>query len=360
MNFEKTDRQLFVELFGPLVGLEDEWRAQGASEDEVHLKAFGFDTIYRYHVNVNTGLSGGVKERILEENDDYMIRLDRFGRRVKLCKGVATIPLPLEYPVSDMDSWLKIKEWFECRPERLSKTWKEDALAARNSGAVIVASIPGGFDLPRQLLGEERLCLACYEQPELIHEILNTVGRTAEQVLDEVSSITPIDVLSIHEDMAGKSGCLFGPVQIEEFISPYYRRICDLLSARGTCIFQQDSDGNMNTVIPAFLDTGLTCMYPMEPAAGMDIVQVRNEYSKNLKMMGGIDKHVLRKSQTDILKELEYKMQPAMQTGGMIFGLDHRIPNSTPIENYRFYVQKAREILGLEPDPEPGWKRSAF
>ena len=28
-NFEFTGRELFCELFGPLVGLDDEWRSQG-------------------------------------------------------------------------------------------------------------------------------------------------------------------------------------------------------------------------------------------------------------------------------------------------------------------------------------------
>ena len=48
-----------------------------------------------------------------------------------------------------------------------------------------------------------------------------------------------------------------------------------------------------------------------------------------------------------------------MQTSGTIFGLDHRIPNGTPIEKYRFYVKTARDILGLDPNPAPGWQRMA-
>ena len=49
-----------------------------------------------------------------------------------------------------------------------------------------------------------------------------------------------------------------------------------------------------------------------------------------------------------------------MRTGGMVFGLDHRIPNGTPLANYRYYVRTAREMLGLEPNGEPGWQRMAF
>lgn len=99
---------------------------------------------------------------------------------------------------------------------------------------------------------------------------------------------------------------------------------------------------------------------PMEPAAGMDIVEVRKTHGKQLAMLGGIDKHELRKDRESIRAELEYKLQPAMRDGGMVFGLDHRIPNGTPLEAYRYYVKTAREILGLDPVGVPGWNRMAF
>jgi uroporphyrinogen-III decarboxylase len=98
----------------------------------------------------------------------------------------------------------------------------------------------------------------------------------------------------------------------------------------------------------------------MEPAAGMDVIALRKTYGKRLAMLGGIDKHVLRQDVAAIRRELEYKLQPLMRAGGMVFGLDHRIPNGTPLEHYRTYVRTAREILGLDPDPAPGWARMAF
>ncbi len=197
-------------------------------------------------------------------------------------------------------------------------------------------------------MGEEALCIAYYEQPELIHDILDTIGETAFKVLDRVSATVQVDLLSVHEDMAGKSGSLAGPKQIGEFIGPYYRRIWNMLAERGARLFDQDSDGDMNAVIPAFLDAGVNCMHPMEPAANMDIVEIREQYGARLAFCGGIDKHVLRKSQSEIVAELEYKIPPMVATGGCVLALDHRIPNGTPLEHYRFYVQKAWEIVDRE------------
>ena len=116
----------------------------------------------------------------------------------------------------------------------------------------------------------------------------------------------------------------------------------------------------MNAVLPVFLDTGLTCSYPMEPAVGMDIVELRKTYGTRLAMLGGIIKHVLRQGREAIRAELDYKLQPMMRSGGMVFGLDHRILNGTPLAEYRYYVKTAREILGLDPVPMPGWSRMAF
>jgi hypothetical protein len=35
-------------------------------------------------------------------------------------------------------------------------------------------------------------------------------------------------------------------------------------------------------------------------------------------------------------------------TGGCVLGLDHRIPNGTRLGNYRFYIERAWEILDRE------------
>ena len=153
---------------------------------------------------------------------------------------------------------------------------------------------------------------------------------------------------SQHEDMAGKSGPLASPTHVREFIAPYYRRIWDLLHERGARLFDQDSDGDMNPVLDAFLDAGVNCMHPMEPAANMDIVKIREKYGKRLAFYGGLDKHVIRRSKAEIVRELETKIPPMVRTGGCVIALDHRIPNGTPLENYRFYIKKAWEIINRE------------
>lgn len=348
LTFVTNDRPLFTEIFGPIIGLKEEWEAQGASPEELDFSAFPYRCETRAGIPITTGRMGGHTPTVIEETDDHILSRDELGRTMKLSKGVATLPLPLDHPVKNMDDWLKIKPWYTFSENRFGKNWEAIAHNHLQNQHVLCAHIPGGFDEPRQLMGEEALCIAYYEQPELIHDMLHTMAETAVQVLDRVIQKVQIDLLGVHEDMAGKSGPLAGPRQVAEFIAPYYRRVWDMLQERGTRLFDQDSDGDMNAVIPAFLKAGINLMHPMEPAANMDIVKIREQYGTQLAFYGGIDKHIIRRSQDDIVAELEYKIPPMINTGGCVLGLDHRIPNGTPLENYRFYIQKVWEIIERE------------
>ena len=352
---------MFCELFGPLLPLEAEWRRQGASEKEISMVAFDWDYVLKTELAVNTGAMTGLADVILEDNDEITLLIDSKGRKSKLIKQSATIPLPLEFPVETMDDWLKIKHWYTFREDRVDReALKRQKAELYDNGYLTIFGIPGGFDEPRQLLGEEGLCIACYDEPEMIEDMMETFTDTALKVLERVGDVVPIDNLIVHEDMAGKSGPLIGPNLVKEFVSPYYSKVWEAAKSYGAKLFSQDSDGNMNPLIDVFMECGVNCFYPLEPAAGMDMVALRQKYGKKLYMKGGIDKHALRKDKEAIRAELEYKMSTPMLGGGTIFALDHRIPNGVSIENYRYYVNLGREMLGLEPIREEGWMRMAF
>ncbi|MHC4985412.1 MAG: uroporphyrinogen decarboxylase family protein [Planctomycetota bacterium] len=348
MTFQGGGRPLFTELFGPLVGLKEEWADQGATEAELDFTAFTYRAPLIGHLPVRTGWLGPDRYESVEETDEHHLYRDHLGRLMKLCKGAATIALPLDYPAKTMDDWLAIKSEFEFTDERLAADWRKVAADYLADGRAIMVDIPGAFSVPRDLMGDEAVCLAYYDQPELIRDMIDTFCDTACRVLDAVSREVQVDILFVHEDMAGKSGPLAGPEQIHDLFAPYYRKVWDMLGDRGARLFEQDSDGDMRPVIDAFLDAGINVMFPCEPAAGMDIVQLREQYGRRLAFSGGIDKHVLRRSREEIVAELEYKIPPMVATGGCVLGLDHRIPNGTPLANYRFYLAKAWEIIDRE------------
>jgi hypothetical protein len=270
MHNEYTGNEMFSELFGPLYQLEAEWRLQGASEEEINMTAFDWDYVLKCGLPVNTGAITGIKPAVIEDKNEYIISSDNYGRKTKLFKRSATIALPLSHPVVCMDDWLKVKHWYEFNENRINTEELKHTAELRDHGYLVIAGIPGGFDEPRQLMGEAELCCAYYDQPEMIHDILTVIADTCVKCFERALEYCKIDCLCVHEDLAGKSGSLIGPNIINEFIKPYYRKIWDPLASSGCTMFSQDSDGNINTVIDTFLDCGLTTFYPFEPMAGMD------------------------------------------------------------------------------------------
>ena len=182
--------------------------------------------------------------RLIEDTDRYRVEHDYLGRLTKLCKGTATVPLPLEFPVKGPDDWLRLKRHFEFDERRIEQAAIDRAIELQKSGTMVRAEIPGGWDMARELMGEEEACLAYYTQPDLMHDILATLRETSVKVLERVTEQIVIDQLYVHEDMAGKSGPLIGPQQVSEFLAPYYRaagtwyrpaaRGCSIRTATGT------------------------------------------------------------------------------------------------------------------------------
>lgn len=360
MSGRAASRPMLVELFGPLVGLEEEWRAQGASEDETQLTAFGFDFLRRHEIEVQSGYWPPQDEVVLEDTAEDLIFRDAMGRTMRLCKAMATIALPLDFPIESEADWTRIKSRYQFHPGRFAEGWADRAVAAREDGALITTRIVGGYSQIRELMGDDKACIAFLLQPDLIRDMLETFRELNHQVLSRIVDKVAVDQLSVGEDFAGKSGPLIGPVIVDEFVGPYYHAAWSEVVPAGAEIFQLDSDGNIRPIIDALMRGGVNSIMPIEPVAGMDTVDLRREYGHRLRLVGGIDKHVVRQSRGAIDAELKHKLQPLMRDGGVIFGLDHRIPNGTPIDLYRYYVKRSRQILGLEPDPESGWARMAF
>ena len=109
-----------------------------------------------------------------------------------------------------------------------------------------------------------------------------------------------------------------------------------------------DSDGNIENLIPLWIESGVDGLYPMEVQAGMDVAKIRNRYP-DLLMAGGIDKMALSKSKKDIDKELE-KAEAVLKTGGYIPFVDHVVPPEVSWENFKYYRNNINNLIDKYKD----------
>ncbi len=136
---------------------------------------------------------------------------------------------------------------------------------------------------------------------------------------------------------------MISPDMVKEFLAPYIKRVADFLKERGVNIVLLDTDGDCNSIIPIFIEAGVTGMYPFEVHCGMDIVKVREQYPK-LQMLGGIPKSEIAKGKQRIDEILE-PVEKVLKTGGYIPFGDHFIPPDVDFDNFSYYRNKLNKLI---------------
>ena len=99
-------------------------------------------------------------------------------------------------------------------------------------------------------------------------------GFLIETFREAVENIK-IDYAVFNEDLAYKHGPAISPKIFEEFILPHYKKVTSFLRSHRIDIIAMDSDGNFEVLIPLLLEGGINCLEPLEVAAGMDAVVLR-------------------------------------------------------------------------------------
>lgn len=195
----------------------------------------------------------------------------------------------------------------------------------------------GFFGSLRNMLGVQNLCMAFYDQPRLIERMMAERADRMIEITAEVLKFTRFEVFWFWEDMAYNGGPLVGPALFRKFAFPHYRRVCDWLRSQGVKHIGLDSDGDIRTLIPLWLDVGIDHLWPFEMQSGMDVVAVRREYGRRLGIVGGIDKRVLARG-GDVMRREVDRVMPLVEQGGYIPELDHSVPPDVSWANFCDYI----------------------
>ncbi len=350
MHFEPVDRAPLWEN-GPWSSALRRWQREGLGEGNRPPQFAECEN--KTQCGVDLWMRPRYEQRVISEDDESITKVSDRGVVMRTFKSPDIISMPehIEYPVKTRADWEELKKRFDpSDPARFPANWEERCKKWRKSGPVLIFQAPRSpslFGFIRELMGPERTLYAFYDEPELIHDMMEFNTEFILNLLPRVLDEAPMTALFFWEDMCYRNGPLISPGMFREFMMPRYRRITDLARSKGIDLSFVDSDGNVEELIPLWIESGITGVYPMEVAAGMDVVKLRQEYGKDLLMTGGIDKRVLARDKKAIDEELEAKI-PLTEQGGYISHIDHAIPHDVPYENFVYYWEKKKALLGIQ------------
>ncbi len=347
---ESVDRKPLFFYFGPWGETIERWRREGAKIED---GPEGFQRAFRLDRGIailplNQGYAPAFEEAILEDRGDRVLFRDGRGITQLIRRDGASIPQFLDFPVRCREDWLRLKRerLDPDAPGRLPEDFDEWVKRAQAGHAALqLGQYPYGlFGTLRDMIGAETLLTWFYDEPELIHEMMDGLTDLWLELYGRVVRRVRVDVIHIWEDMSGKTGSLISPRMVREFMCPNYRRIRDFADRHDIPIVALDTDGNCTELIPPFMDAGINLIMPFEVQAGMDVCRVAKEYP-DLCVMGGFDKRALWTGKEAIDREVE-RIRPMFDAGVKYFvAPDHLIPPEVSLENFTYFLDRVRPLL---------------
>jgi len=350
MRFQPTDRAPLFE-WGPWKSTLRRWQREALGEDGTPPQLDECDA--QLQCGVDLWLLPRFERVLLHEDERTITERTELGqvRRTFKDPDITSMPHHISFPVKSRADWEEIKGRFDpADPRRFPDDWAARCEEWRREEPVLLFQgprTPSLFGTVRELMGPEGALCAFCDDPGLVHEIMETYTDLIVELLPRVLEDCPITTVYLWEDMCYRSGPLISPAMFREFMIPQYRRITELARSRGIDAIFVDSDGNIEELIPLWLEAGVNGVYPLEVAAGMDAAALRRRYGRDLLMTGNIDKRVLARDRRAIDRELEAKL-PLAEQGGFIPHLDHGIPHDVPYENFVYYWERKKALLGID------------
>jgi len=144
------------------------------------------------------------------------------------------------------------------------------------------------------------------------------------------------------------------PKLYEEFVYPHHKALVDSLKKRGAKVLW-DSDGNLMPILHYMLDMGIDALHPIEPTAGMNIVELQRNYRDRICVAGGIDvvKLLPFGTEEEVEKAVLQLVREGSAGGGLILGSTNSLHTSVPdldrfVRNTVEYVETAHKF-GVYP-----------
>jgi hypothetical protein len=286
----------------------------------------------------------------LEEDEQTVTLTNRGGQTVKLFKDhPQKMPMYLGHPVRDQQTWQDYKKRLDPdTPGRWPADWDGYVEKMNSRDVPVCLQVGGFFGFLREWMGLEELLFTFYDDPALVEDMMDTMLHLESAVIERALKDLRVDFAFFWEDMAYKTGPLISPDMFRKFMIPRYRILTDLLRKNGIDIIFVDSDGNLNELIPLWLECGVNGFWPLEVAAGNDAVALRKEYGNDAILAGGMDKRALLKDERAIRDEVVSKLPFLLETGGYFPSIDHFVPPDITFRNYQFFLNTMREVAGLE------------
>jgi uroporphyrinogen decarboxylase len=176
------------------------------------------------------------------------------------------------------------------------------------------------------------------DDPKLIEEWMVNYGEFSAQLAARILGEVEVDAAIFSEPIGGNHGPLISPKMYSTFVLKSYQPVLDVLKLFGVKTIILRTYANTRVLLPSAVHSGFNCLWACEcNTQAMDYKQIRQEFGKGLRLIGGIDSDTLRQNRQDIYREVMDIVPPLLEDGGFIPLADGRVREDVTFDNYTYY-----------------------
>lgn len=321
--------------------------ADNSDGDKTIMKRLGFDFNWNSCIGSNVLLYPAFDPEIIERSEDgSLVTRDPLGLICRVKPGTVSIPSEIGTSLTGREAW---KELYLPKLQMSDDRIPKEALLSLPDPKS--RDIPVGLHLGslvghmRNMLGVESLSYLYSDDEELYGEIVDTLcGLCYDCAKAMLETGVTFDYAHYWEDICFKNGPLVSPFVFRDYIGPWYRKITNLVNSYGIEIISVDCDGQIDSLIPIWLENGVNTMFPIEVGTwNASIAPWREKYGKQIRGIGGMNKTVFSMDKKAVDLEIE-RLKKLIELGGYIPCPDHRIAPDAKFELVQYYCEKMQNL----------------
>ena len=234
------------------------------------------------------------------------------------------------------------------RRSRLPRNWEKMVRQARESDAVTMLRVHRGFFLSMGIRDWDRfstLMRLLMDDPDFVRRAMAIQGEFAAALTRRALQDIQIDAAIFSEPIGGNYGPLISPQMYEDMVLRSYQPVLNVLNKHGVENIVLVTYANARLLVPSILQWGFNCLWACEVNVdAMDYRDLRREFGRDLRLIGGIDLDALRRDKETIRREVEEKVPPLVADGGYVPLADGRVRADVPLENYVYYRKLLEQV----------------
>jgi uroporphyrinogen decarboxylase len=189
----------------------------------------------------------------------------------------------------------------------------ERALGLFDGERAVVLNLRDGFSDMRDLLGYEEALVQLMLDPARFMEMLDRVVEYNVALARAAVRRYGIQVVATTDDVANAAGPLISPRVYFDRVGPAFRKAVRGFRELG-CLVIKHCDGNMKPFADFWVDCGVHCLDPIDPAGGLDMAAMKKAYGDRVCLKGNIDCAGVLQSGTE--EEVEAAVRDCLRAGG--------------------------------------------